>query len=337
MEVEEILAKLVSFNTVRDAENDQLFAFLREYLAPFGFTFKEVGGNLVAERGKNTRISFLGHVDVVPQGDNWSTDPFKLTKRGDKLFGRGTADMKGGLAAILFAAAQTKIPVKLFFTYDEEIGFSGIKELVASGEKFPKLMIVAEPTEEIPLTAGKGLLEYCIKFRGQRAHSSNPDAGQNAIYAAAEFIEQLRKFADDLRQIKDSRFAIPFTTMNIGQISGGDSINSVAESCELVIDFRTISPKSTDKCRSEVAKLCVKFNAKPETINDIAPFSNEISNLKILGDKFGAADYLTEASFLNVPRIILGPGPNTSHNTNEYISLKSLKNTAKTYQKLMES
>ena len=337
MKVEEILAKLVSFNTVRDAENDQIFAFMREYLAPFNFTFREVGGNLVAERGKNAKIGFLGHVDVVPPGDNWTTDPFKLTKRGDKLFGRGTSDMKGGLAAILFAVAQTKMPVKLYFTYDEEIGFSGIKELVASGEKFPKLMIVAEPTEEIPLTTGKGLLEYRVKFRGQRAHSSNPDSGRNAIYAAAEFIEQLRKFADDLRQIKDERFAIPFTTMNIGQISGGDSINSVPESCELTIDFRTISPDSTDQCRAEIKKLCAKFNVKSETINDITPFSNEISNLKILGDKFGAADYLTEASFLNVPRIILGPGPNTSHNTNEYISLKSLKNTAKIYQKLMES
>ena len=170
METIEILRKLVSFNTIKDKENELIIQWLKEYLRPLGFTCTEVLDQetkkvcLVAEIGKEPIIGFSGHLDTVDITENWTNTRSRVCLENDKIFGLGVCDMKGGIAAFLKACANInkenlKNGIKLFFTYDEEIGFNGIKLLLEKKVKFPRYLIVAEPTDLQPVIANKGCLE----------------------------------------------------------------------------------------------------------------------------------------------------------------------------------
>jgi len=341
MKTEEILARLVKFNTIRDKEVKELVSFVREFLAPFGFSFRDEGGCLVATRGQKNeaKIGFLGHMDTVAPGEQWRTDPWVLTEDGDKLLGLGACDMKGGIAAFLAAAAQTTEPVKIYLTYDEEIGFGGVLELIKAKEQFPEIMVFAEPTGGEPRIAGKGLLKAKLEFHGVRVHSSRPDKGVNAIYKAVDFITDLREFAESLQSRRDERFSIPYTTMNVGLIGGGDAINTTPEKCWLTVDFRTVSLNDQTTALNKLTELSEKFEADAEILEDIKPFSNEIRDekvLNILGNKFGASNGMTEASLCDVKcRIIMGPG-STAHEANEFVSRNALNEIAEIYKKLIK-
>jgi acetylornithine deacetylase len=345
MKVDEILAKLVSYDTVGDKNKDAIFAFVREFLARFDFDFREVGGSLVAERGGNfAKIGFSGHIDVVPVGNAWTTNPFVLTEDGDKLIGRGACDMKGGIAAFMWAAANTTSPMKIYLTYGEEITCQGMYDLLNSREKWPKVVVFAESTDGKVWDSGKGIFSFRADFVGERNHASRAvdDGKQSAIFAAMDFAAEIRSFAKNIQaRSRDDRYELPVSTVNIGKFEGGDSQNSTAESAWIGVDIRTISADDQREFREKVSELAQKYGAKIEILDDWEIFENTTMNAKIreiFDNKFVPADVMTEATLLpnDITRIVLGPGPRNEHQTNEYVSRKSLENVAETYVKIIE-
>ena len=154
---------------------------------------------LIMSIKENCKIGFLGHTDTVQSGSDWTYNPLEMTEIYNKLYGLGTCDMKGGIAAILKAVLDTdwnklSYGIKLFFTYDEEIGFEGIKEINSLSIEMPENMIIGEPTNNEIMNGSKGLLELQIEFDGKSAHSSNPEKGVNAIEKCTDFLVELKEF-----------------------------------------------------------------------------------------------------------------------------------------------
>ena len=334
-----ILEKLVSFNTIKDKENKEIMDYIETYCIQYGFKtiFRDkilIMSN--AERDSEAAVAFCGHTDTV-DAQNWDYDLFKLTKEGNKLIGLGACDMKGGIACIMGAIAKidfSKMTKKmmLIFTYDEEIGFSGIKEVLKQNIKIPEKVIIGEPTNNQIQIGSKGLLEYKVKFVGKKAHSSTPFKGKNAIMDAIDFISKLEEYYEsEIKNDVDSAFAVPYTTFNVGMINGGIGINSVADECEIYFDFRTIN-ENEEKIVAFVNKLSKKYSASIEELARIQAFKIKSSIVK----ETKTSAFITEASFLEGERIILGPGPVNPHEKNEYVEIESLEKCVEQYKELIE-
>lgn len=250
----------------------------------------------------------------------------------------GSCDMKSGIAAIISAISKIdwnklKKGIKLYITYDEEIGFSGIKDIVKFEKNFPDTILVGEPTNNEILVGSKGLLEYEFKFKGVKVHSSNPEKGENAIIKAINFIKELEDFYNlKIKTETNEHFEIPYTTMNVGKICGGSAINSVPAQCSVLVDFRTVSIEAENEIISEIEYLKNKYNIELRQINRIPAFINE-SNLC---QKIKTSNFITEASFLKNERIILGVGPITAHEVNEYVTEESLEKLVNQYIEIIE-
>lgn len=226
MNSQEILKKLISFNTINDKENQKFIDYIEQYLKKLNFKTEYKSHCLVMSNNPNCTAGFLGHTDTVSYTDDWLYNPLKLTENNGKLYGLGSSDMKGSIAAIL--AALSKIDfnslskgIKLFFTYDEEQSFLGIRELINKEIKFPDYMIIGEPTNNEIINASKGLLELKIVFKGKASHSSKPEEGINAIENCLNFIQKLKDF---YKTIKRKSTNSKYTTMNIGVINGGRTL-----------------------------------------------------------------------------------------------------------------
>lgn len=339
MEAKEILKKLVSFNTIRDNQNKEIMDFIENYLKGFGFETKRIKKCLIAYNDVSPNIGFIGHTDTVDY-ESWDGDPFELKEDGDKLTGLGACDMKGGLAAILSVVSDidlTQNKVALYFTNDEEIDFGGIKDI--RNEIIPNNLIIGEPTNNIPIYGMKGLLELEIEFYGVKCHSSTPDKGVNAIYECISFIEEIKSYyATNIKtNINDTFGDIPYTTMNIGMINGGETINSVPGLCKITMDFRIANSEDINLLENRINELLKKYNSKLIVKQRIQPKINDsdISFLEELSTKKQVKSYLTEGSFIDKNFIILGPGPDTSHQKNEYIYNSSLLKTKNLYEAII--
>lgn len=183
------------------------------------------------------------------------------------------------------------------------------------------------------MLGSKGLLEYKISFKGIKTHSSTPKKGKNAIMSAVNFINELTCFYNERIATRENLyFKVPYTTMNVGKIEGGTGINSVPDFCEVLIDFRTIDVDSENEIISKVNELEKKYDAKAEKLNQISAFINET---KLLSE-IKTCDFITEASFLGNERIILGAGPITAHEVNEYITQESLEELVEQYKNIIQ-
>ena len=334
-----ILSDLVKFNTIKDKQNKEIIDYIEKYLLNLGFKTEYKTKNLVMSIGKNPKIGFLGHTDTVEYIKEFK-NPFELTLKDDHLYGLGVCDMKGGIAAMLDAVSQIdfnklKYGMKLYFTYDEEIGFSGINELVENNEKFPEFMIFGEPTNNEIYTGHKGLIEYEIYFKGLKAHSSNPAKGISANMNAIKFLYELDKFYnEEIRIDEEKDYEIPYTTMNVGTINGGSAKNSVSAYCEVSIDFRIANKTHIKKIVNQVEKLAEKYKAEINIIELIEPFVDKID---FLGEA-KTTNFMTEASKVSgSKRIILGTGPITAHEVNENISVYSYNKLVNQYKELIMS
>lgn len=285
---------------------------------------------------KEAGLGFVGHTDTVDFTQGWHYEKFALTKKEDKLYGLGVCDMKSGIAAMIAAISQVDFGkmskgIKLYFTYDEEIGFSGIQEVVSYEKNFPEVLLIGEPTNHEIMVGSKGLLEYHISLQGIKAHSSTPEKGKNAIMSAISFVRDLQEFYEtEIKTEENSDFAIPYTTMNLGKIQGGSAINSVPDFCEFWVDFRTIDEKVEKKIVSKIENLQKKYEAKVEELNRLSAFFQPLQISR------KTSDFITEASFLPNQRIILGAGPVTAHEVDESISVKSLQQLVQQYKELIE-
>ena len=258
-----LIGRLVGFDTVSVRPNMALIAAVRDYLAGHGVAVRVVPNadgtkaNLFATIGPQVTggVALSGHTDVVPvEGQAWSTDPFTLTARDGRLYGRGTADMKSFIAIALalvpeFKRRRLKRPIHFCFSYDEEITCAGVLSLLdLLGTELPKpaLAIIGEPTSMRVVNAHKGVSAQTTTIVGREGHSSAPHKGASAIAHMGRFIGFLDRLAEELRA-EGERNAIPgldfdpaWTTLNLGSIHGGTAMNIIARDCRLAWEFRPL-------------------------------------------------------------------------------------------------
>ena len=351
MNIEKILEKLIKFNTVEDKDNNEIIKWTTNLLRLLGFKLELVENkksnkaSLFATIGNNPSLTFLGHTDTVSAGENWTMDPLAMKIDGDRIYGLGSSDMKGGIAAFLSAISQInfkncKRGLNILFTYDEEINFSGIKDFIKKKKLNMEYIIVGEPTGMIPIVASKGIVSFKIDFFGKECHGSEPNKGINAIILACNFIDDVEKYFKTIEDCKNDIFSPNYATINTGKINGGDAVNKVPARCTLEIECRTIAKNQNNEIYENFLKIANKYNAKIKIVFSAPPtqcadkkFIYKIE--KITKKKGRGANYATDGSFLNnlsSKMIILGPGPFNSHKPDEWVSKKSLYKTAQTYK-----
>lgn len=334
----EILKDLIKFNTINDKENKNIIYYVANYLERLGFCNhlieKDGKFNLVSIIGENVSVGFAGHTDTVNYSENWSTNPFVLYEKNEFLYGLGVCDMKGAIAAFLSALSELDLKklkngIGVYLTYDEEVGFSGIKNLLEKCDVYPSLMIIGEPTDNEIITATKGCVEYEAKVYGKSAHSSMLEKGDNAIIKMMDMIKELQniKFVE-----KNNLYEIPHTTMNIGKINGGTAVNIVPDLCSLNFDFRTINIDEHYYIEKKLKEIEKNYNCKIEKQLEVYPLVNS-NNLTFLPK---AINFVTEAGFYpSSEKIILGVGPVNPHEDNEKISIDSLLRCKEQYKDII--
>lgn len=261
----DMLARLVAFDTTSRHSNLALIEFVEGWLRDLGVTSHRVlnedgtKSNLYATIGPDVPggVVLSGHSDVVPvDGQPWTSDPWTLTERGGRLYGRGTCDMKAFIALALaaapdFARAGLKRPVHLAISYDEEVGCLGAPSMIAELVRhlpMPEAVIVGEPTNMKVVTGHKGISSWWVTVTGHEAHSSLTHLGLSANMLAIELMHDLARLADDLARAADphSPYMPPHSTLTIGQINGGTAVNILARECRFVFDLRTIAGEDAD-------------------------------------------------------------------------------------------
>jgi len=270
----QLLDSLIAFPTVSRDSNLDLIEFVRSFLMARGISselFMDARGrkaNLFASIGPQDRggIMLSGHTDVVPvDGQDWHTDPFRLTERGGALYGRGSADMKGFIACALAAADRAtrrtlRAPLHLALSYDEEIGCVGVRSMIDAMAQWrvrPRLCIVGEPTMLRAAVSHKGKTALQAVCAGHAVHSSLAPHGVNAIYLATDLVARIRALQQRIEASdkRDLDFDVPYTTLHVGIIRGGVALNIVPDHCELEIEIRNMPDEEPatlfDAIRSE--------------------------------------------------------------------------------------
>ncbi len=376
----EWIERLIGFNTVSANPNMPLVDEIANYLDGFDIPVKLIHddtgtkANLFATIGPQPDgvegIVLSGHTDVVPvAGQPWDSDPFRMIEKDGRLYGRGSADMKGFIGCALalvpdLAARKLSTPVHLALSYDEEVGCVGIRrliELIGTELPRPKLVIVGEPTGMNVFDAHKGISQQSTTVIGLDAHSSRPGEGVNAVAFAAEIIGFIGRLAVEYAgSINDNiRFDPPGTTFNIGTIEGGSAVNIIARECTFRWEFRPtpgIDPQSIlDRVDAFInAEIlprmhAVDTNASVQTtVNVTAPTLESGPDslavqfaLRLAGaNQTGAAAYVCEAGLFaqaGIPAVICGPGNIAqAHKPNEYVDLSQIDACSKFLTRLAD-
>lgn len=274
-ETKRILADLIAFPTVSADSNLEMIGYMSDHLAACGArveVFDDESGakaNLFATLGPegDGGLVLSGHSDVVPVADqDWHSDPFIMLERDGRLYGRGSCDMKGFIAATLAMAPQLAAtprtrPIHFAFTYDEEVGCIGAGHLAHSlttrGIR-PALAIIGEPTMMRIIEGHKGCYEYTARFQGLEGHGSAPDLGVNAVEYAARYVTHLLALRDQLkgRAPPDSRFEPPWTTLNVGALQGGSVHNVIAPKAQVAWEMRPVQPSDARFVKEAIARYC---------------------------------------------------------------------------------
>ena len=295
----ELLSVLIGFDTTSFRSNRDMIDFIVDYLSShgisssLGFNEEETKADLVATIGPQVAggIILSGHTDVVPvAGQDWNTDPFVAQEKGDKIYGRGSCDMKGFIAVVLAMLPEIlkfnlKVPLHLAFSYDEEVGCLGAPALISRMLKdiaLPSAAIIGEPTGMKLVNAHKGGTMFETTITGCAGHASQTQNGVNAISLAGLCISFLDKKAEKfkIKGPRDDRMEPPYNTISIGTIEGGTAHNIIAGSCKLVWGCRSIAKEDAislmdefiDYCYSEILPPFRKISADIEilTTNNVA-------------------------------------------------------------------
>ena len=313
--------------------------------------------NLIATLGEGPGgLVFAGHTDTVPfDGAKWQSDPFTLTERDGRLFGLGTADMKGFFPLVLEAAEAAvaavrrgeslKAPVIILATCDEETSMAGAKALVAAGKPKARFAVIGEPTSGRPLRLQKGVMMERVIIEGRSGHSSDPSLGHNALDAMHAVIGELISYRRELAtKWHNPLFTVPTPTLNLGCIHGGDNPNRICARCELQYDLRPLPGMEMDSLRADI-----KRRLKPLAEEYQVSISNEslfsgtpametpADSLlvkaveEMTGFTAGAAAFGTEGPYfqeLGMEAVIFGPGGiETAHQPDEHLEIASLQPT----------
>lgn len=268
-----LLKKLIAFDTTSAHSNLELINYVKALLEEYGIEVQlnlSLNGdkaNLFASVGDVNKSGILlsGHTDVVPAyAKNWHSNPFIATERDGKLYGRGTSDMKGFVACAINALCQASqlardgrltTPLHLCLSYDEEVGCLGVRHLLAVLPEYiktPRLCLIGEPTLMQIAVGHKGKAVYQAVCRGESAHSSLAPNYVNAIHVASEVVTSLVKSQDKLATTgaKDVAYEVPYSTIHVGKIAGGQAINVVADSCVVDYEIRYLAEESAETIQS---------------------------------------------------------------------------------------
>ena len=365
-----ILSDLIKFQTVSGTSNIKLIDYCEKKLSLLGaesfktFDEEKLRVNLFSTINSKKKLNgdgiiLSGHTDVVPASlKEWSSNPFTASERENKIYGRGSCDMKGFIACTLalapyFANQDLKKPIHFSYTYDEETACQGapvmLKEL-KSRKINRSVCIVGEPTNMKAIQAHKGCYEYSTHFLGLAGHGSAPDKGVNAVEYATKFINKLMELREKLkeRQPKNSVFTPPYTTLQIGRIKGGIARNVIADQCTVDWELRpvvfedgvfanqTMDKYAKDILLPEMRKTYKESNIKKEIIGEIIGFNkeekSEAVNLicNLTGDNSrDVVSFGTEAGLfqeLGISTVVCGPGSiEQAHKIDEYVSFDELK------------
>ena len=355
--IKEILADLVRIDSVSSRSNVEIVEYLERRCEALGlitrrFPYRDELGiekiNLIALTSDVTEVelALVGHTDTVPYDPNWS-EATNLTERDGKLYGRGSCDTKGFIAAALTALENVKPnkPLALIFTADEEIGLRGAKQLAQAKPLRVRYSIVGEPTSLKPIRAGKGYSLAEVIVKGREAHSAYPALGASAVFRAARLINRLESIATQLKEDQHAAFDPPYTTLNIGLIHGGSAKNVLAGECRFTLEWRPIPTQSSDhvlnlfnaaieeEMKADPDFQCEVDANRQDTGFETAPDSPLIKLLeKATGNESGTVAFGTEAAqmmLLGSESVVIGPGDiREAHRTGEFVPVDELERCA---------
>ncbi|TBU98685.1 acetylornithine deacetylase [Stutzerimonas kirkiae] len=362
----DLLADLIAFDTTSRASNLALIDYVRGYLGGLGIAsellFNEEGSkaSLHARIGPDGPggVMLSGHSDVVPvDGQPWTLPPFALSERDGRLYGRGTADMKGFIACVLaslpaFLQEPLRLPLHIAISYDEEVGCLGVRSLVeqlrASPQR-PAICLIGEPTGMRPVLGHKGKLAMRCEVHGAACHSAYAPQGVNAIEYAARLIGRLGEIGQRLAapERHDARFDPPFSTVQTGVIQGGSALNIVPAECRFDFEMRALpgdDPQAVavelrgyaedellPRMRAVNAASAIRFSelsAYPGLFTDPGSEAARLLALLCGSDDFSTVAFGTEGGLFDaagIATVVCGPGSmEQGHKPDEFISLEQL-------------
>jgi succinyl-diaminopimelate desuccinylase len=359
----ELTRSLLSFQTVMGNEREcarMAGAMLQDWgFAVDYYDFQEGRTSVVARAGGSDAkapLCFTGHIDVVPLGSRkWSKDPFRGESDGDKLYGRGTSDMKAGVAAMLLAARSfskklSSTPgIILVLTAGEEGGCIGSKHLAQQKKLLGRAgaMVVGEPTSNYPMVGHKGSIKFHARFRGVSAHGSMPELGVNAVYKAAKAVGKLESFSFG----ETAHPVMGRPTLNVGTIAGGSGVNLVPDDASVGVDIRTVPGLDHKVLIQKIGSLIGE--AELDVFSDLnpvwtAPDEEWVRRVFEICKPFvgeppeaRTAPYMTDAAnllkaYAGAPTVVLGPGEAAqAHQTDEYCSMERTRQAVAIYEALI--
>jgi acetylornithine deacetylase len=371
---ERLLADLVAIDTTSSGSNLAAIARLEELLDRRGVALRRIASpdgaksNLYARVGPEvdprTRAGLLlsGHTDCVPAREpEWTVDPFSLTDRGDRWLGRGSADMKGFVALAAALAAEVdpsslRAPLCLLFTYDEEVGMLGAREVVRqwpASEALPRACVIGEPTALAVVRMHKGHLKLRVSLAGRTSHSGTPQHGDNAIEKAAPVVAALAALRRELEAegplMADYFPEAPFVPLNVATIAGGVAINVVPDRCVIELGFRPLPGSDVAALRARVeaairaaapgAAIESAGFSEPLATADEAPVHRLLCDL--MGQRAGrGAPFATDGgplSALDLDTVVWGPGSiEVAHRADEWLPKADFRRCAELLPRLVD-
>lgn len=363
----DLLAQLVSFDTTSRESNLALIDFVRNYLQHHGvscellFNEHKSKANLLATIGPADvpGIVLSGHTDVVPvDGQRWGVAPFELTEKDGKLYGRGTADMKGYIACVLASVpalvqAPLRMPVHIALSYDEEVGCLGVRSLIQAFHAKPVkplLCVIGEPTELKPVLGHKGKLAMRCEVHGAACHSAYAPSGVNAIEYAARLIVELGRLGEELKapHHHNVSFDPPFSTVQTGMIAGGKALNIVPQNCSFDFEVRSLPAQDpwhvadqlrgyaehtlmpamqavSEQCAIHFSELSSYPGLSTSVESQAAEWVADFCGSKAFGTvAFGSEGGLFDQA--GIPTVVCGPGSmDQGHKPDEFISVAQLE------------
>lgn len=373
----EILGKLIAFDTTSEKTNIPMAEWVRSYLAGHGIACRM----LPAENGIHTNLfatigpegigglGLSGHMDVVPTtGQPWDTDPYAMTTKDGRLYGRGTCDMKGFVACVLsmvpeFKARQLKTPLHIVLSYDEEVGCTGVKPMIETFGTLlprPRLVVVGEPTNMTVVDAHKGGSRFMTEVTGKDAHSSKPQLGVGAIRIAGELIAELGRIETQLKsRFSDPRFDPPYASITVSGIEGGIAHNIIPPHCSFRWGVRTLPGLDATTIAADLQAFAERellpamravspeCNVVTTAVGILPPFSSGKGSeatslaLKLAGQNATfAVPYGTEASHFEASgssTVVIGPGSiDQAHQPNEFVEIAELEKCVEFLDRIAE-
>ncbi|MCB1442450.1 MAG: acetylornithine deacetylase [Methyloceanibacter sp.] len=372
----DILAKLVGFDTTSAVSNLELIAYARDYLEGHGIPSTLVPNEdgkkacLFATIGAGEGgVGLSGHSDCVPvTGQSWTSDPFTLTERDGKLYGRGTCDMKGFIACVLasvpmFKSTTLAEPIHILVSYDEEVGCQGVRPMIARlGQDLPRprVVIIGEPTSMQVIDGHKCIDVYRTSVTGKEAHSCKPANGVNAISVTSKLVTEIDRMADEVAQTEnDPHFDPPYSTVMVGMVQGGTAPNIVPRNCEVVWQLRGLPGTKAKDAPARLAAF-VEKSLLPE-MRSVAPGAAIETKIKTSVPAFASSpdsdavalamsltganrtsgvSYATEAGLFQqagCPAVVCGPGDIAqAHAADEFVPIAQIEACLKFLAKLAE-